>query len=95
MVPNTSDDFPDPETPVNTVICRFGMSSETFLRFVHACVADLDVVVHLCEALFPHDGYAPAVAPVTISATRPKVVKSPAVTRFLVTATAVPVAVSA
>ncbi len=32
MVPKTSDDFPDPETPVNTVILRLGMSSETFFR---------------------------------------------------------------
>jgi hypothetical protein len=26
IVPNTSDDFPDPETPVNTVSRRFGIS---------------------------------------------------------------------
>src|SRR5690606_38723100 len=32
MVPNTSEDLPEPETPVNTEIRRFGMSSETFLR---------------------------------------------------------------
>lgn len=32
MGPNTSEDFSDPDTPVNTVILRFGMSSETFLR---------------------------------------------------------------
>jgi hypothetical protein len=27
MVPNTSDDLPDPETPVNTVSRRFGIST--------------------------------------------------------------------
>src|SRR3569623_2147548 len=32
MASNTSDDLPDPDTPVNTVIFRFGISSETFLR---------------------------------------------------------------
>src|SRR3569833_2540149 len=32
MVSNTSDDLPDPDTPVNTVIFRFGISRETFLR---------------------------------------------------------------
>jgi hypothetical protein len=32
MVPKTSDDLPEPETPVKTVILRFGISSETFLR---------------------------------------------------------------
>jgi hypothetical protein len=34
IVPNTSDDLPDPETPVNTVILRFGMSTETFFRLL-------------------------------------------------------------
>jgi hypothetical protein len=32
MVPNTSDDFPDPDTPVNTVNRRFGISMLTSLR---------------------------------------------------------------
>ena len=32
IVPNTSDDLPEPDTPVNTVIVRFGMSSETSRR---------------------------------------------------------------
>jgi hypothetical protein len=32
MVPNTSDDFPDPETPVNTVSRRLGMSREMSAR---------------------------------------------------------------
>jgi hypothetical protein len=32
MVPKTSDDLPEPDTPVNTVMRRLGMSSETFLR---------------------------------------------------------------
>ena len=32
MVPNTSDDLPDPETPVNTVSRRFGISTLTSLR---------------------------------------------------------------
>jgi len=32
IVSNTIDDFPEPETPVNTVILRLGMVSETFLR---------------------------------------------------------------
>src|SRR6476469_1604016 len=32
MVPNTSEDLPDPETPVNTVSRRFGISMLTFLR---------------------------------------------------------------
>jgi hypothetical protein len=32
MVPKTSEDLPDPETPVKTVIARFGMSTETSRR---------------------------------------------------------------
>jgi hypothetical protein len=32
MVPNTSDDLPDPETPVNTVSRRLGISMLTSLR---------------------------------------------------------------
>src|SRR5262245_11600297 len=32
MVSNTSDDLPEPDTPVNTVIARLGMRSETSLR---------------------------------------------------------------
>src|ERR1019366_10507279 len=32
IVSNTSDDFPEPETPVKTVILRRGMSMEMFLR---------------------------------------------------------------
>ncbi|CAM5453904.1 hypothetical protein STENM36S_04152 [Streptomyces tendae] len=32
IVSNTTDDFPDPETPVNTVSRPFGMRSETFWR---------------------------------------------------------------
>ena len=32
IVPNTSDDLPDPETPVKTVIARLGMSTETSRR---------------------------------------------------------------
>jgi hypothetical protein len=32
IVSNTSDDFPEPETPVKTVILRRGMSTEMFLR---------------------------------------------------------------
>src|SRR5262245_48123337 len=32
MVSNTSDDLPEPLTPVNTVILCLGMSSETSLR---------------------------------------------------------------
>ena len=32
IVPKTSDDLPDPETPVKTVIAGFGMSTETSRR---------------------------------------------------------------
>src|SRR5271166_2187806 len=32
IVSNTSDDFPEPETPVKTVILRRGMSTEMFWR---------------------------------------------------------------
>src|SRR5688572_23172145 len=32
MVSNTTDDFPEPETPVKIVICRFGIRSVTSLR---------------------------------------------------------------
>src|SRR3954452_16677978 len=32
MVPKTSELLPDPETPVNTVSRRFGISTLTFLR---------------------------------------------------------------
>src|SRR6187402_1315816 len=32
MVPNTSDDLPEPETPVNTVSRRFGISTLTSFR---------------------------------------------------------------
>ncbi|SCF08216.1 hypothetical protein GA0070558_1269 [Micromonospora haikouensis] len=32
MVPNTSEDFPEPETPVKTVRRRLGMSTETAAR---------------------------------------------------------------
>ncbi len=32
IVPNTSDDLPDPDTPVNTVSLRLGMSSEMSAR---------------------------------------------------------------
>ena len=32
MVPNTSDDLPDPETPVKTVNRRFGISTLTSFR---------------------------------------------------------------
>jgi hypothetical protein len=32
MVPNTSDDLPEPETPVNTVSRRLGMSTFTSFR---------------------------------------------------------------
>src|SRR6188472_2762076 len=32
MVPNTSDDLPDPETPVNTVNRRLGISTLTSFR---------------------------------------------------------------
>ena len=32
IVPNTSEDLPDPDTPVKTVIARFGMSTETSRR---------------------------------------------------------------
>src|SRR3954454_4077263 len=32
MVPNTSDDLPDPDTPVNTVSRRFGISRLTSFR---------------------------------------------------------------
>src|SRR6476661_3803958 len=32
MVPKTSDDLPDPETPVNTVTRRLGISTLTSLR---------------------------------------------------------------
>src|ERR1700733_268515 len=32
MVSNTRDDFPEPETPVKTVIFRRGMSTEMFCR---------------------------------------------------------------
>src|SRR5690349_11897947 len=32
MVPNTSEDLPEPDTPVKTVIWRLGISSETSLR---------------------------------------------------------------
>jgi hypothetical protein len=32
MVPNTSDDLPEPDTPVNTVSRRFGISTLTSFR---------------------------------------------------------------
>ena len=32
MVSNTTDDLPDPDTPVKIVISRFGMRSDTSLR---------------------------------------------------------------
>jgi hypothetical protein len=32
MVSNTTEDFPEPETPVKIVICRFGMRSVMSLR---------------------------------------------------------------
>ena len=32
MVSNTNDDFPDPDTPVTTVICRFGILTVTCFR---------------------------------------------------------------
>ncbi len=32
MVSNTSDDFPDPDTPTNAVICRLGMRTDTSRR---------------------------------------------------------------
>ena len=32
MVPNTSDDLPEPLTPVKTVSRRLGISTDTFLR---------------------------------------------------------------
>ena len=32
MVSNAIDDFPEPETPVKTVILRLGMRRETFFR---------------------------------------------------------------
>ena len=32
MVANTSELLPDPDTPVNTVIRRFGISTEMFFR---------------------------------------------------------------
>ena len=32
MVSNTNDDFPEPETPVTTVICRLGISTVTCFR---------------------------------------------------------------
>src|SRR5690348_4002604 len=34
MVPNTSDDLPEPETPVKTVSRRLGISTEMFLRLL-------------------------------------------------------------
>src|SRR5690606_9229362 len=34
MVPNTSDDLPEPETPVNTVSRRFGSSTLTSFRLL-------------------------------------------------------------
>jgi hypothetical protein len=32
IVPNTSEDLPEPETPVNTVSLRLGMSTQTSAR---------------------------------------------------------------
>ena len=32
IVSSTSDDFPEPETPVTTVICFFGIFTETFFK---------------------------------------------------------------
>ena len=32
IVSNTIDDFPEPDTPVNTVISPLGMQSDTFFR---------------------------------------------------------------
>jgi hypothetical protein len=32
MVPKTSDDLPEPDTPVNTLSLRFGMSTDTLAR---------------------------------------------------------------
>jgi hypothetical protein len=45
MVLKTREDLPEPDTPVNTVIRRLGISSETFLRFVLRRAADGDRTV--------------------------------------------------
>ena len=45
MVPKTRDDLPEPETPVNTVSLRFGMSRSMPVEVVLPRAADLDHVV--------------------------------------------------
>jgi hypothetical protein len=45
MVPNTSDDLPEPETPVNTVSRRLGSSTLTSLRLFSRAPLDADEVV--------------------------------------------------
>ena len=42
IVPNTSELLPEPETPVNTVSRRFGMSRSDVAEVVLAGAADLD-----------------------------------------------------
>jgi hypothetical protein len=47
MVPKTSDDLPEPETPVKTVIFFLGMSRETFLRLFSRAPRTSMLVTHL------------------------------------------------
>ena len=44
IVPNTSEDSPERETPVNTVIARVGRSTGTSRRLVSRVAPDFDVV---------------------------------------------------
>ena len=45
IVENTSELLPEPETPVNTVSCCFGISTLTSFEAVHACAVHADQIV--------------------------------------------------
>ena len=45
IVPNTSELLPDPETPVNTVSRRFGISTLTSFRLFTARAVHADQIV--------------------------------------------------
>ncbi|MEY9484860.1 hypothetical protein RKD26_000654 [Streptomyces calvus] len=52
MVSKTTDDFPDPETPVNTVSRPFGMRSVTSLRLFSSAPV---MVMNSLDWLMPPD----------------------------------------
>lgn len=45
MVSNTSEDFPEPETPAKTVRRRLGISTSTFFKVVYVCALNDDRVM--------------------------------------------------